>query len=146
MEPKRSPRIEGYHITSEDLDMLVKALGGLSVRDCNVIAARFGLEGKPPQTYKQVSEECGISLERARQIVEKAKRRLNNLKKKQQVPTLVITLQGQQIKEFHEILKVAKADMMPIMPNSVSELLDKLYRASDVDIYNPVMIEEGTNE
>ena len=41
-----------------------------------MIERRFGLDGDPPETHKQIAKRFGVSVERIRQIEQKALRRL----------------------------------------------------------------------
>ena len=135
---KRTPRIEGYSPTLEDLDMLEqRTKSSLSERDRNVTEDRFGLRYGNTLTYKEIGLKHNISLERVRQIVMKTVRRVQ-YQNKQEVPTLVIKLQGQGIKDFHIILSTffhgSVCGDNEILSIDQLDLLVKLLKESKVEI------------
>jgi len=58
---------------------LARALEHLNPRVRRVLALRFGLDGKSPQTLEEVGEELGVTRERVRQIESRALRELRNV-------------------------------------------------------------------
>jgi RNA polymerase primary sigma factor len=60
----------------EDFDMILRLLESIDERDARVIRLRFGLEGQPPLTLKEIGLEVGLTRERVRQIEMEALRRL----------------------------------------------------------------------
>ena len=62
----------------EDFDMILKLLDSIDERDARVIRLRFGLEGQPPLTLKEIGREVGLTRERVRQIEMEALRRLQS--------------------------------------------------------------------
>jgi RNA polymerase primary sigma factor len=65
-----------------ELEMLredvTKMLRGLPPREVQVLRMRFGLDGHPPLSLKEVGDRLGVTRERARQIVAQALRRLRH--------------------------------------------------------------------
>ena len=51
-------------------------MDGLSNRECEVVRARFGLDGRERRTLRELGGELGVSAERMRQIEERALERL----------------------------------------------------------------------
>lgn len=51
--------------------------GALDSRERSIIMARFGIDGKDPETLEQVGERMGVTRERIRQIQDKALRKLH---------------------------------------------------------------------
>ena len=62
----------------EDFNMILKLLDSIDERDARVIRLRFGLEGQPPLTLKEIGREVGLTRERVRQIEMEALRRLQS--------------------------------------------------------------------
>jgi len=69
---------------------LVQALASLNPRMQQVVALRFGLWEKAPQTLEQVGAQLGITRERVRQLESKALRELRNV-----APDLQLYLRGE---------------------------------------------------
>ena len=57
---------------------VTKMLEELPPREVNVLRMRFGLDGRPPLTLKEIGDRMGVTRERARQIVAQALRRLRH--------------------------------------------------------------------
>jgi RNA polymerase sigma factor (sigma-70 family) len=55
---------------------LAGLLGGLPHRECEIVRARFGLDGRERRTLRELGGELGVSAERVRQIEERALERL----------------------------------------------------------------------
>ena len=60
----------------EEFQMILQLLDSIDERDARVIRLRFGLEGQPPLTLKEIGREVGLTRERVRQIEMEALRRL----------------------------------------------------------------------
>ena len=60
----------------EEFQMILQLLDSIDERDARVIKLRFGLEGQPPLTLKEIGREVGLTRERVRQIEMEALRRL----------------------------------------------------------------------
>jgi RNA polymerase primary sigma factor len=63
-------------------NILVEILGTLSGREKQILVARFGLDGRPPQTLEDVGLSLRITRERVRQIQDKCLRKLRELMQK----------------------------------------------------------------
>jgi len=70
------PEAESEH--REEFAMVLKLLESIDERDARVIRLRFGLEGQPPLTLKEIGREVGLTRERVRQIEMEALRRLQS--------------------------------------------------------------------
>lgn len=62
----------------EELDMVLRLLDSIDERDARVLRLRFGLEGQPPLTLKEIGREVGLTRERVRQIEMEALSRLQD--------------------------------------------------------------------
>ena len=60
----------------ESVEALREALGKLTVREHQVLDARFGLEDNNPRTLREIGDALGISPERVRQIENEALRKV----------------------------------------------------------------------
>ncbi|MBS1861131.1 MAG: sigma-70 family RNA polymerase sigma factor [Actinobacteria bacterium] len=73
------PLAEGeFELVLEAMEVkeLLSLLAGLSERERSILRARFGLEGTPEESRRQLAERLGVSAERVRQIEERALRKL----------------------------------------------------------------------
>lgn len=61
----------------DELETVQRLLEAIDEREARVLRLRFGLDGKEPQTLKQIGEEIGLTRERVRQIEVQALRKLN---------------------------------------------------------------------
>jgi RNA polymerase primary sigma factor len=61
---------------SDELQMLRSLLNSLDERSARVLRMRYGLDGRPRLTLRQVSDEVGLTRERVRQIESDSLRRL----------------------------------------------------------------------
>jgi RNA polymerase primary sigma factor len=66
-------------IQREANSLVGEAIHYLTEQERTVITHRFGLEGGPPMTLKQIGQQMGISRERVRQIECQAKNRLRKI-------------------------------------------------------------------
>jgi len=60
----------------ESRERIQVALKSLCTRERNIIIARYGLNGHPPQNYKELGKQFDLSKERVRQIEKKAIKKL----------------------------------------------------------------------
>jgi RNA polymerase primary sigma factor len=68
LEDRRHTAAEHLVERSEDLEMVMEVIEGLTDRDRRVLKLRFGLEGQAPLTLKQIGAVIGLTRERVRQI------------------------------------------------------------------------------
>jgi RNA polymerase primary sigma factor len=73
----RAPRPEDGTLRDDELAILRRLLESIDEREAQILRLRFGLDGQPPLTLKQIADEVGISRERVRQIADEALTRLN---------------------------------------------------------------------
>lgn len=71
MDPStRQP--EELILLREEMQVAYKILDAIDERESRVLRLRFGLDGKPPLTLKEIGEEVGLTRERVRQILSEA--------------------------------------------------------------------------
>jgi len=68
LEDRRHTAAEHLVERSEDLEVVMEVIEGLTDRDRRVLKLRFGLEGQAPLTLKQIGAVIGLTRERVRQI------------------------------------------------------------------------------
>lgn len=68
-------------LTHEVEQLLADGLGELSAREQDVVAGRYGLNGREPETLEVLSERLGLTRERVRQIQQEA---LSKLRRRMQ--------------------------------------------------------------
>jgi RNA polymerase sigma factor (sigma-70 family) len=56
-----------------------KFLGDLEPREKQIVVARFGFDGKPPRTFRELGSEMGVCKERIRQIQTRAMDKLRDM-------------------------------------------------------------------
>ncbi len=66
-------------LRQERLLLLGRILARLPLRESQILAMRFGLDGRPPRTLADVSRRFGLSRERVRQLESRALRSLRRL-------------------------------------------------------------------
>ena len=54
-------------------------LGELEPRERKIVIARFGFDGKPPRTFRELGSQMGVCKERIRQIQTRAMEKLRQL-------------------------------------------------------------------
>lgn len=69
---------EATVLQDDEIKTIHKLLDAIDEREATVLRLRFGLDGKPPLTLKQIGAEIGLTRERVRQIEAEALRKLNS--------------------------------------------------------------------
>ncbi len=71
------------YCSAEQIDTLKKLfrgfLGELEPRERQIVVARFGFDGKPPRTFRELGSQMGVCKERIRQIQSRAMEKLREL-------------------------------------------------------------------
>ncbi len=71
------------YCSREQIAMLNKVFGGflseLEPRERKIVVARFGFDGKPPRTFRELGSQMGVCKERIRQIQGRAMEKLRTL-------------------------------------------------------------------
>jgi RNA polymerase sigma factor (sigma-70 family) len=71
------------YCSSEQIDMLKglfsRFLGDLEPRERRIVVARFGFDGKPPRTFRELGSQMGVCKERIRQIQTRAMEKLRSM-------------------------------------------------------------------
>lgn len=76
-DERQEPPEQGL-IRRDNLRILNRALASLSPQEAKVLTARFGLDGRPPETLRQVGATMGLCRERVRQIEKRALRQVRD--------------------------------------------------------------------
>ena len=74
----RSGTPESTVLQDDEIKTIHRLLAAIDEREATVLRLRFGLDGKPPLTLKQIGAEIGLTRERVRQIEAEALRKLNS--------------------------------------------------------------------
>ena len=61
------------------LDLWRKFLGELEPRERQIVVARFGFDGQPPRTFRELGAEMGVCKERIRQIQYRAMEKIRGM-------------------------------------------------------------------
>ncbi|MGP1345580.1 MAG: sigma-70 family RNA polymerase sigma factor [Phycisphaerales bacterium] len=69
---QRTRRPDEAVMLQDELQTAFKILDAIDEREARVLRLRFGLDGKPPLTLKEIGEEVGLTRERVRQILVEA--------------------------------------------------------------------------
>lgn len=75
---ERHGRPEDAVLLDDDLKTIHRLLDAIDEREAIVLRLRFGLDGQPPLTLKQIGAEIGLTRERVRQIEAEALQKLNS--------------------------------------------------------------------
>ncbi|MBU6308617.1 MAG: sigma-70 family RNA polymerase sigma factor [Planctomycetes bacterium] len=71
------------YCSSEQIEMLKglfsRFLGDLEPRERKIVVARFGFDGKPPRTFRELGSQMGVCKERIRQIQTRAMEKLREM-------------------------------------------------------------------
>jgi RNA polymerase primary sigma factor len=60
-------------------ELFQQFLGELEPRERRIVVARFGFDGKPPRTFRELGSQMGVCKERIRQIQGRAMDRLRSM-------------------------------------------------------------------
>jgi RNA polymerase sigma factor (sigma-70 family) len=60
-------------------ELFASFLGDLEPRERQIVVARFGFDGKPPRTFRELGVEMGVCKERIRQIQTRAMDKLRDM-------------------------------------------------------------------
>jgi RNA polymerase primary sigma factor len=73
----------GEYCSAEQIDLLKgvfgRFLGELEPRERRIVVARFGFDGKPPRTFRELGSQMGVCKERIRQIQTRAMEKLRSM-------------------------------------------------------------------
>ena len=73
----------GEYCSAEQIDTLKglfsRFLGELEPRERRIVVARFGFDGKPPRTFRELGSQMGVCKERIRQIQTRAMEKLRTM-------------------------------------------------------------------
>ena len=73
----------GEYCSAEQIAMLkglfTRFLGDLEPRERRIVVARFGFDGKPPRTFRELGSQMGVCKERIRQIQTRAMDKLRSM-------------------------------------------------------------------
>lgn len=79
LEDDRVPNPLDAVLGREELASLEPMLEQLPPRDAEILRRHFGLNGKPPQTFREIGAELKMTRERARQVAAAALKKLQSL-------------------------------------------------------------------
>ena len=82
----------GYSGTRDERAWLAAALHRLSARERQMLTARYGLDGDPPLTYRQLAAHLGLSPGRVWQVAARARDKLRALGQARERPPEVAML------------------------------------------------------
>jgi RNA polymerase sigma factor (sigma-70 family) len=60
-------------------EVFSRFLGDLEPRERKIVVARFGFDGKPPRTFRELGSQMGVCKERIRQIQTRALDKLRGM-------------------------------------------------------------------
>jgi len=73
----------GEYCSAEQINLLKglfsRFLGDLEPRERRIVVARFGFDGKPPRTFRELGSQMGVCKERIRQIQTRAMEKLRSM-------------------------------------------------------------------
>jgi RNA polymerase primary sigma factor len=76
---ERTPPPEAAAALRDDVDALRRFLGSIERREADILRLRYGLDGQPPLTLKEIGRHIGLTRERVRQLELLALRKLHTL-------------------------------------------------------------------
>jgi len=83
LRDRAEPEADHVYCSGEQIDMLKDLFAGfleeLEPRERDIVVARFGFDGKPPRTFRELGSQMGVCKERIRQIQGRAMDKLREL-------------------------------------------------------------------
>jgi DNA-directed RNA polymerase sigma subunit (sigma70/sigma32) len=83
LKDRASDTSESPYCSSEQIGTLKELfagfLGDLEPRERQIVVARFGFDGKPPRTFRELGSAMGVCKERIRQIQTRAMDKLRDM-------------------------------------------------------------------
>lgn len=134
---------DNVQMTDEDLAKIFQVIGTtLTEREQKVIGMRFGYgnEDGQPRTLESVADEFNVTIERIRQIEQKALRKLRRRKCREQLPR--IFKPEAVLEEVNEIKRrIRELHRDPVFQRE-AELKDALYKFNQLPFVLPENIED----
>jgi RNA polymerase sigma factor (sigma-70 family) len=83
LRDRAEAELNAEYCSTEQIDVLKKLfsqfLGDLEPRERKIVVARFGFDGKPPRTFRELGSQMGVCKERIRQIQSRAMEKLRSM-------------------------------------------------------------------
>ena len=83
LRDRAEAELNAEYCSSEQINVLKEVfsrfLGDLEPRERKIVVARFGFDGKPPRTFRELGSQMGVCKERIRQIQSRAMEKLRSM-------------------------------------------------------------------